>query len=118
MESLRALRTSTLLTSLLLVTSLSACRPAITDVAEAGDGARYTLGIEGMSCAANCAPQVKSSLESIDGVRSVEVSFENKQAVVTMDAGKELTQEACDKSFGNSGYFVSSLARDDASGAP
>jgi copper chaperone CopZ len=110
METLRALRNSTVFTSLLLITALASCQTAATSTAEAGDGARYTLGIEGMSCATNCAPKVKSSLESIDGVESVEVSFENKQAIVTMAPGRELTQEACDKSFGNAGYYVSSIA--------
>jgi copper chaperone CopZ len=95
----------------ILTATVMACRPAETRVAEAGDDASYVLGIEGMSCAHNCAPKVKSSLEGIEGVRSVEVSFEEKRALVTMEPGKELTQEACDKSFGNSGYFVSSFAR-------
>jgi copper chaperone CopZ len=94
------------------------CRPE-TSTAEAADGARYVLGIEGMSCAVSCAPQVKASLEGIDGVKSVEVSFEEKRAVVQMAAGHELTQAVCDKSFGNKGYFVSSFAREDAlAGAP
>jgi copper chaperone CopZ len=85
-------------------------------VAEAGNGATYVVGVEGMSCAHNCAPKVKESLESIDGVKSAEVSFAEKRAVVKMAAGRELTREACDKSFGNQGYFVSSLALADAAG--
>ena len=89
------------------------CRPA-PDTAEAADGPRYVLGIEGMSCAVSCPPAVKTSLEGIDGVKSVEISFEEKRAVVQMAADRELTKEACDKSFGNKGYFVSSFAREDA----
>ena len=85
-------------------------------VAEAGDGATYVVGVEGMSCAHNCAPKVKASLESIDGVKSADVSFEDKRAIVKMAAGHELTRESCDKSFGNAGYFVSSLALADATG--
>jgi copper chaperone CopZ len=90
-----------------------ACRPEAR-TAEAAAGARYVLGIEGMSCAVSCAPQVKASLEGIDGVKSAEISFEEKRAVVQMAAGQELTQAACDKSFGNKGYFVSSFAREEA----
>ena len=93
-----------------LAAALIACHLAVAPVAETGGGASYVLGIEGMSCAHACAPKVKSSLESIEGVESVEISFEDKRAIVTMAAGKELSQEACDKSFGDSGYFVSSFA--------
>jgi copper chaperone CopZ len=84
------------------------CR-SVGDVAEAGDGLTYVVGVEGMSCAHSCAPKVKAALESIDGVKSAEVSFEEKHAIVKMAAGRELTREACDKSFGNQGYFVASL---------
>lgn len=86
--------------------------------AGADDGAahRYVLGVEGMTCPVGCAPKVKEALESVDGVESVEVDFEKRQAVVSMKPGKELSQEACDKAFGNSGYFVSSFTPPDAPG--
>jgi copper chaperone CopZ len=103
----------------LVVVALAAnvsCR-STPDVAEAGDGSTYLVGVEGMSCAHNCAPKVKEALESIDGVKSAEVSFEEKRAIVKMAAGHDLTREACEKSFGNQGYFVSSLALADAAGA-
>lgn len=103
----------------LVVVALGAtvsCR-STTGVAEAGDGATYVVGVEGMSCAHNCAPQVKEALESIDGVKSAEVSFEEKRAIVKMAAGHDLSREACEKSFGNQGYFVSSLALADAAPA-
>ncbi len=96
--------------------AVSGCRPGGSS-AEAADGARYVLGIEGMSCAVSCAPQVNASLESIRGVKGVEVFFEEKRAVVRMAAGHELTQAECDKSFGNAGYFVSSFVREDAAAA-
>ena len=89
--------------------AMAAEAAASTDKAEAG--AHYVLGIEGMSCAVNCAPNVKASLESIEGVESVEVDFESKTAHVRVAAGTRLTQEACDRSFDNAGYFVSSLTR-------
>jgi copper chaperone CopZ len=102
----------------LVVVALGAtvsCR-STAGVAEAGDGATYVVGVEGMSCAHNCAPKVKDALESIDGVKSAEVSFEEKRAIVKMAAGHDLSREACEKSFGNAGYFVSSLALADAAG--
>jgi copper chaperone CopZ len=85
-------------------------------------GRAYVVGIEGMSCPQSCAPRVKESLQNVDGVDRVQVSFDDKNAVVTMEPGKSLTQEACDKAFGNSGYFVSSFdeksdVADDESGS-
>jgi len=77
--------------------------------AVAGDDKVYVLGIEGMSCPINCAPNVKTSIESIKGVRSAEVSYEEKRAVVHTDPDVELTTAQIDKSFNNQGYFVSSL---------
>jgi copper chaperone CopZ len=71
----------------------------------------YVLGIEGMSCPEACPPHVKESIESIDGVRSVEVNFADKKAVVHTDANVELTTAEVDKSFHNQGYFVSSLEK-------
>ena len=84
--------------------------------ADASVAPQYVVGIEGMSCALNCAPRVKEALESIDGVHSAEVSFDDKRAVVKMAPGQSLTQDACDQSFGNSGYFVSSFEEGAAEG--
>lgn len=69
----------------------------------------YVLGIEGMSCPVGCVPMVQGILENIDGVVSAEVNFEKRSATVVMDAGAVLTQEICDKAFGNSGYSVSNV---------
>ena len=69
----------------------------------------YVLGIEGMSCPIECAPKVKESIQSIEGVRQVEVSFEDKRAIVHTDPSVELTTAQVDQSFKNQGYFVSSL---------
>ena len=116
MNARASLRSIALVLALAALGATVCCRSG-GGVAEAGDGATYVLGIEGMSCAHNCAPKVKSALESIDGVKSAEVSFEEKRATVKMAAGHDLTREACDKSFGNAGYFVSSLALAGAAGS-
>jgi copper chaperone CopZ len=71
----------------------------------------YVLGIEGMSCPENCAPKVRESIQSIDGVREVEVNYADKRAVVHTDANVELTVAQVDQSFKNQGYFVSSLEK-------
>jgi len=106
--------------ALIALGAANACRSSGT-LAEAGDGATYVVGVEGMSCEHSCAPKVKEALESIDGVKSADVSFEEKRAVVKMAAGRDLTREACDNSFGNQGYFVSSFevasARDETAPA-
>jgi copper chaperone CopZ len=112
----RALLRSMVLALLVLTLGTSVSCRSTAGVAEAGDGATYVIGVEGMSCAHNCAPKVKEALESIDGVKSAEVSFEEKRAIVKMAAGHDLTREACETSFGNQGYFVSSLALADAAG--
>jgi copper chaperone CopZ len=76
---------------------------------QAGVEKVYVLGIEGMTCEKSCPQAVKKSIESLPGVRRVEVSFEDKRAVVHTDPGVELTTHQLDLSFHNQGYFVSSL---------
>jgi len=50
-----------------------------------------TLSVPGMTCAA-CPITVKKALTKVDGVRTVEVSFEKRQAVVTFDDAKTRVQ--------------------------
>ncbi|MCL6618664.1 MAG: mercury resistance system periplasmic binding protein MerP [Thermomonas hydrothermalis] len=50
-----------------------------------------TLSVPGMTCAA-CPITVKKALTRVDGVRTVEVSFEKRQAVVTFDDAKTRVQ--------------------------
>ena len=45
-----------------------------------------TLAVDGMTCAA-CPYIVKQALAGVSGVRTVAVSFPDKKAVVTYDAG-------------------------------
>ncbi len=70
---------------------------------------RHVIVIEGMTCAESCPPKVRKALLSIKGVRSVEVDFKHKTAIVMTEQGAVLTKEICDKAFGNEGFFVSSL---------
>lgn len=46
-----------------------------------------TIKVEGMSCG-HCVMRVKKAIEGIQGVKKVDVSLENKQAVVEFDEGK------------------------------
>lgn len=108
------------LMALMIFASACAGSPGSTETAEAAapDGTTYVLTVEGMSCAENCAPKVKECLESIEGVKSAEVTFEDKRAVVVMEKGRELTTEAADKSFGNEGYFVAEMSVQAPASAP
>ena len=62
-----------------------------------------TLDIEGMMCA-NCQAHVKKALEGVAGVTQVIVSLEEKNAVVTADAGVE--DQALVDAVTESGYKV------------
>lgn len=46
-----------------------------------------TLNVDGMTCV-SCPYIVKQTLASVEGVTAVEVSFEEKSAVVTFDDNK------------------------------
>ncbi|KKG12634.1 COP associated protein [Methanosarcina sp. 2.H.T.1A.6] len=45
-----------------------------------------TIKVEGMSCG-HCVMRVKKAIEGMQGVKKVDVSLENKQAVVEFDEG-------------------------------
>lgn len=61
-----------------------------------------TLAVKNMYCAA-CPHTVKSSLQSVPGVKAVSVSFENKTAVVTFDDAKT-SVKALTTATTNAGY--------------
>jgi len=52
---------------------------------------------------------VRAALSKIEGVASVEVDFAAKTASVTMQPGKSLTREDCDKAFTGTNYTVGSF---------
>jgi copper chaperone CopZ len=54
--------------------------------------ATATIRVEGMTCG-GCAAAVRQALANRDGVKSVEVSFEKKQALVTYDPAKVTPQQ-------------------------
>ena len=61
-----------------------------------------TLTVQNMVCAA-CPHTVKSSLQSVPGVKAVSVSYEDKTAVVTFDDAKA-NVEALRTATTNAGY--------------
>ena len=64
------------------------------------------LSIEGMMCQ-NCVKHVTRALEGVAGVSQVEVSLENKQAVVT--AGSEVSDDALKAAVTEAGYEVTGV---------
>nr|WP_269140341.1 heavy metal-associated domain-containing protein [Pectinatus haikarae] len=59
--------------------------------------------IEGMSCG-HCTGRVEKALQQVDGVDSVKVSLENKNAVVS--AGENVTADVLKNAVTNAGYDV------------
>lgn len=59
------------------------------------------LKIEGMSCG-HCVDHVESALKGVEGVTKVEVSLEDKQALVTTDP--DVKVETLKEAVTNAGY--------------
>jgi mercuric ion binding protein len=60
------------------------------------------LAVEGMTCAA-CPITVKVALNKVEGVSQVEVSYPEREAVVTFD-NTQTSVEALTKATSNAGY--------------
>ena len=67
-----------------------------------------TLSVPGMTCVA-CPTIVKGSLQKVEGVTKVEVSFEQKTAVVTFDDAKATVEDLITATT-NAGYPSTPLA--------
>lgn len=86
-----------LLASLVLVSLFSAPAWAASQT--------VTLSVPGMTCAA-CPLTVKKALTRVEGVTKVEVSFENREVLVTFDDSKTNVQ-ALSEASENAGYPAS-----------
>ena len=64
------------------------------------------ISIEGMSCN-HCKMSVEKALNSIEGVTKVEVSLENKNAVI--ESSKEIDHNKIRESIENEGFIVKSI---------
>ncbi len=62
-----------------------------------------TMIVEGMSCG-HCTARVQKALEAVEGVASVEMSLEEKSAVVALD--REVSEAALEKAVTEAGYEV------------
>nr|WP_314552806.1 heavy-metal-associated domain-containing protein [uncultured Neisseria sp.] len=63
-----------------------------------------TLNIDGMTCG-GCVKSVTRLLEGVEGVEKVEVSLENKNAVITFDESK-IDADALIDAVEDGGYDV------------
>jgi mercuric ion binding protein len=61
-----------------------------------------TLSVPGMTCS-TCIITIKKALTKVDGVAKAEVSFENREAIVTFDDAKTSAQSLT-KATENAGY--------------
>lgn len=68
---------------------------------------RKILSIEGMSCQ-HCVKHVKEALETIDGVKSVQVNLEGKSAEVELL--KEIGEDKFKAVIDEAGYSLVKLA--------
>ena len=64
-----------------------------------------TLAVPGMTCAA-CPFTVKKALSRVEGVSKAEVSYENREAIVSFDDSKT-SVEALTSASENAGYPAS-----------
>lgn len=62
---------------------------------------KKTILVDGMMCQ-HCVKHVKDALEKVDGVKSAEVSLENKTAVVELE--REVENEVLLAAVTESGY--------------
>ncbi|MBQ8657771.1 MAG: heavy metal translocating P-type ATPase [Clostridia bacterium] len=77
-----------------------------TEIKEEKKDMKKTVFIEGMMCM-HCVAHVKKALSAIDGVTEVEVSLENKNAVVML--AKEVSGDAITAAIVEAGYEVTAI---------
>lgn len=65
-----------------------------------------TISIEGMMCM-HCVKHVKDALSAVDGISSVEVSLENKNAIVTLTS--PVDDSILKSAVENAGYDVTEI---------
>ena len=69
---------------------------------EGAEGNRQVFAVDGMSCE-GCASTVKTALSELEGVESVDVSLEKKEAVV-VGSPEKVTEQAVVAAIEGAGY--------------
>lgn len=72
------------------------------------DSKSVKLAIEGMTCG-SCAASITTALKKIDGVRTVEISFEQKSGTVEFDPAKA-NEQGIVEAVNNAGFKAQRVA--------
>ncbi len=78
---------------------------------EGAEGDRQVFAVEGMTCE-GCVGTVKAALSELEGVESVDVSLEKKQAVVVGSPGK-VSEQAVVAAIEAAGYKARPAGREE-----
>ncbi len=79
----------------------------LSTAAVAGNN-QYTLGVDGLACPF-CAYGIEKKLSAIEGVESIETDVKSGQVVVTVAAGKTLSEEAARQAVEDAGFTLRSF---------
>ena len=71
---------------------------------------RYQMKVDGMVCNL-CVQSIKNRMMKNKEVQNVEILLEQKQVVVTMHPGQDLSQEKIKESISDTGYTPEELKR-------
>lgn len=95
-----------LLSALVLAATVAGCSSSSTGTSKTQPAApqlqTIRIPVEGMSCV-SCAASVKRALKGIEGVQQVEVSLENREAVVRFSPEK-VTTDRLESAINGLGY--------------
>jgi copper chaperone CopZ len=68
------------------------------------------IQVDGMSCPF-CAYGLEKKLSKLDGVEQIEISLEQGQAVLTLEEGASVTDEALKKAVADAGFTLRKIER-------
>ncbi len=66
--------------------------------------------VDGMSCPF-CAYGLEKKLSKLEGVERIEISLEQGKAVLTLEEGASVTDEALEKAVGDAGFTLRKIER-------
>jgi len=73
-------------------------------------GDRFALAVDGLACPF-CAYGIEKQLSAIDGVESVETDVKSARVIVTLAAGKTLSEEVARQAVTDAGFTLRSLKK-------
>lgn len=91
------------------ITTLFISTAAFAATADQPADQKACFGVEGMTCAA-CPLTVKAAVNKLDGIKSVEVSVKDKNAVVTFDPTTGTTASIIEEKISSTGFKAEKVA--------